>query len=284
MRDIKIYLQQILQKSLGMTSHVTPNLCAHIAFQQWLKTYRHKAPKRELIWDSSAKKQFINSHWGKLNILTWPAQGPKILLVHGWNGRASQMGAFAKPLNNAGFEVIAIDLPGHGASSGKSSHLPASAQALLAAQQHFGPFHAIIGHSFGGAASLLAVSEGLKTQALITLGSPSKLEWVLDIYAEFLKFSPTAKLKLGKLVEHKFGTDIWQRCNMEMQASSLTTPGLVIHDADDKEVPYYHAEAVSKAWSASIVKTSGLGHRRILRDNDVIETTVNFIQAQTQTK
>ncbi len=273
-------LQKFLQTAVGPASYLAPGICAHLAFQQWFKTHRHDTPKRELTWTLAAKQQHVVSKHGKLNALIWPTDGPNVLLVHGWNGRASQMGAIADPLNDAGFEVIAIDLPGHGASPGNTSSLPVSAQALLDAQHHFGPFHATIGHSFGGAASLLAISQGLQTQAAITIGSPSKLEWLLDLYAEFLNFNPAATQKLAKLLEKKLGADIWQRCDLEIQGPTLTTPGLVIHDTEDKEVPFYHAEMISKAWSAQLLKTTGLGHRRVLRDKKTIAAIVNFILTQ----
>jgi len=272
-------LQKFFQTAIGLASYLAPGICAHLAFQQWFKTHRHNTPKRELTWTLTAKQQYINGKHGKLNVLIWPAEGPSVLLVHGWNGRASQMGAFASPLNDAGFEVIAIDLPGHGASPGNTSSMPVSVQALLDAQQHFGSFHAIVGHSFGGAASLLAISQGLQTQAAITIGSPSKLEWLLDIYAEFLNFNPAATRKLATLLEKKFGVDIWQRCDLEIQAPTLTVPALIIHDTDDKEVPFYHAEIISKACSAQLLKTTGLGHRRVLKDKKTIAVIMNFISS-----
>jgi len=273
-------LQKFTHKGFGAASYFAPNICAQLAFRQWAKTFRHNTPRHELSWASSAKQEFVSSNDGNLNTLIWPAKGPKVLLAHGWNGRASQMGAFAKPLNDAGYEVISIDLPGHGSSPGKSSSLPEAAQALLDAQQHYGEFNAVIGHSFGGAASLLAISKGFSTQAAITVGSPSKLEWLLDIYSEHLKFSPSAKQKLAKLLEKKFGADIWQRCNFEKIGPTLITAGLVIHDTDDKEVPYYHAEKIANAWSAQLHKTTGLGHKRILKDSGVIEAAVSFIKMQ----
>ncbi|MGL4242085.1 MAG: alpha/beta hydrolase, partial [Beijerinckiaceae bacterium] len=52
-----------------------------------------------------------------------PARGT-VLLVHGWTGRAAFMQAFAPPLLKEGYDVIALDLPGHGLSSGKRLNMP----------------------------------------------------------------------------------------------------------------------------------------------------------------
>lgn len=270
----------LMQSIIGIGSKIAPGLCAHVAFRQWFKTHRHKTPKRELDWVSSAQQIAIPTQHGKINALIWPGAGPRVLLVHGWEGRASQMGAFVKPLNDAGFEVVSLDLPGHGDSFGDTSSLPLSAQAVEEVVQHLGDVHALIGHSFGGVVCLLAMNQGLQTRAVVTLGSPSKLEWLLDVYAEYLNFSPTAKQKLAQLLENKFGEDIWRRCDIEHMQLDLSESGLVIHDKLDKEVPDHHAEVIASASSARLFKTSGLGHRRLLRNQTVVEEVVNFISAQ----
>ena len=45
------------------------------------------------------------------------------------------------------------------------------------------------------------------------------------------------------------------------------TPMLVVHDEGDDEAPYSGGLAIAHAWPASrLFTTTGLGHRRILRD------------------
>jgi pimeloyl-ACP methyl ester carboxylesterase len=58
----------------------------------------------------------------------------------------------------------------------------------------------------------------------------------------------------------------------------MNAPLLVIHDEDDREMPIRSGELVARSWPrAELVRTSGLGHRRILRDAGVIERTVEFV-------
>jgi pimeloyl-ACP methyl ester carboxylesterase len=55
-------------------------------------------------------------------------------------------------------------------------------------------------------------------------------------------------------------------------------PALIIHDRDDADVPWQQAELLAKAWpGARLLLTRGLGHMRILRNRDVIQTSVDFI-------
>ena len=78
--------------------------------------------------------------------------------------------------------------------------------------------------------------------------------------------------------ETQFGADLWQRFSPEVLARQLDVPGLVIHDQDDRDVPIQEGIAVAQAWpGAQFVRTTGLGHRRILRDPEVIARVAAFI-------
>jgi pimeloyl-ACP methyl ester carboxylesterase len=49
-------------------------------------------------------------------------------------------------------------------------------------------------------------------------------------------------------------------------------------DRDDPDVPYAHGEEIAGAWpGAQLVVTTGLGHRALLRDPEVIRRTVTFL-------
>ena len=65
-------------------------------------------------------------------------------------------------------------------------------------------------------------------------------------------------------------------------APELTAPVLVVHDRGDAEVPWQHGAALARAWRGSeMLMTEGLGHRRILRDPDVVAAAVAFVAART---
>ena len=60
----------------------------------------------------------------------------------------------------------------------------------------------------------------------------------------------------------------------------MTVPALIVHDADDPDVPYGHGAEIAAAWpAAELVTTSGLGHRGILRDPEVIAPDDEFLRA-----
>ena len=57
-------------------------------------------------------------------------------------------------------------------------------------------------------------------------------------------------------------------------------PTLIIHDEDDQDIDVSCAKSIHDQHpNASLMITKGLGHRRILRDQNVIQKIVSFIQA-----
>ncbi len=271
---------RLLRIAVRSASLLLPNLTAGIIYRLWFKTFRHATPAREQVWIAQATRVQIAHGAGRLNAWLWgETQCPRVLLVHGWNGRGSQMGAFAQPLLAAGFGVVALDLPGHGDSSGNSSNLLISADALHAAQRAWGPFVAVIGHSFGAAASVLAMSQDFGAQKIISISMPQNVRWLLQIYCQMLGVSARVEHKVQHKIEQALGADIWQRLKIERIVAKFNAPGLVVHDRRDDAVPYTQAEHIVRSWrSATLLATDGLGHYRIIRAPEVIAAAIDFIR------
>ena len=310
---IKKRLIFIVLRANSLLSYIAPSFMGDIAYKRWFRTFRHATPKRETDWIKTATQRSIPTPNGQLSILMWRTKlmgariAPKILLIHGWSGRASQMGAFAEPLCELGFDVISVDLPGHGLSSGDTCSMPEAANALFTIEKEEGSIHGVIGHSFGGAVSMLAASEGLNVNAVVTIGMPKKLSWLLDLYAKYLMLSPAASLRITTLLEKQFGDDIWRRCDFatehivdgnyeySTQASNqLEGPSgysidtekgvtnkkykiLVVHDENDKEVPVKQGYQIAKTQGATLHVTTKLGHFRILRNETLINEIADFM-------
>lgn len=61
-------------------------------------------------------------------------------------------------------------------------------------------------------------------------------------------------------------------------APRQAAPLLVVHDRDDREVPYTDGVAAAALWpGARLITTAGLGHQRILGDRDVIAAVRDFV-------
>src|SRR5262245_10129632 len=107
----------------------SPDLAAWLGEMTMFRTLRmpSKPWQEEILARGRAFE--VDSAAGKVAAWTW-GEGPAIVLVHGWNGRGAQLGAFVDPLVAAGFQVVSFDAPGHGKSPGSTSSIIAFADAL----------------------------------------------------------------------------------------------------------------------------------------------------------
>src|SRR5882724_4574089 len=95
----------------------SPALAAELAAVAMFRTSRGRPGAWEAGASAGAERLLVDGSRGALSVLRW-GKGPLVVLVHGWNGRASQLGAFVEPLVRAGLQVVAFDAPGPGASAG----------------------------------------------------------------------------------------------------------------------------------------------------------------------
>ena len=84
--------------------------------------------------------------------------------------------------------------------------------------------------------------------------------------------------KLQLHFEKKYGEKM-DSLSAYISAKEIEIPVLIIHDNDDEEVPIKCAIHIHKHLkNGQLMITKGLGHRRILGDQNVVEKVVHFIQ------
>lgn len=258
-------------------SKIAPGFTARIAFHFFATPIRIPRPESEKIWYEKSKKYFLKSgiaafEWGN-------EKDPLVMLIHGWNGRGTQIASFALPLVEKGFRVVALDGPAHGISPGKMTNPSHFAQFIEESQKELSESgaHAVIAHSFGGGCSVLAASRTLKVKKLVLIASPAFYDRVVHFYARSQKLSPKAEEKFVAIVTKAAGIHPVE-LNIGAIGSKLNIPSMIVHDVDDNAVNFMSAKALNEAWPGSLLlKTEGLGHRRILKDPKVVSAVVDFI-------
>jgi pimeloyl-ACP methyl ester carboxylesterase len=270
--------QGVARALLRTAQRLSPGLAAFLLFQM-----ARRPPRRRL--DPSAHKMLaqatrfpVRLHDRDVQVYAWGA-GPVALCIHGWGGHAAQMAPFVQPLRQAGFRVVAFDAPAHGASDGKVSDPLAFAQAICAVVDAVGPVTAVIGHSLGAAAALLATREGvLLPQRLVLLGGYAHFDLVMHkMKALFAVSKPVLERAFQRLFgqyNHRVDGD---RLSPVAALRALDCPTLILHDDDDDVVPVAHAEQLfAAAKVGALVRTRGLGHHSILND-EVARWCVEFL-------
>ena len=203
---------------------------------------------------------------------------PAVLLAHGWGGHAAQMRPFVFPLIQAGYRVIAYDQPAHGVSEGRLTGLPDFADVLADVAAYHGNVQAVIAHSLGGAAAALSLYYGRTSfKKAVLVSPPSDLVGYSRRFARWHWIPEPVRDSMQNAIEERYGVR-WEDMEVPRVAPRLTAQALVIHDRDDRRMPWTHGATVARHWpGARLLSTRGLGHRRILGDETVTRAAADFI-------
>lgn len=211
--------------------------------------------------------------------LRWGDRGPRILALHGWEGRAAQFRGLGERLARRGYQLIALDAPAHGRSPGTEADPVVFADALQEAAAELGHLHAVVGHSMGGASALYALSRGLDSERSVAIAAPAGLAGVLARMSAALGLGEEARRRFFATMESRTGLAP-EALDIDRLAPRLDRPLLVVHDRDDAVIPFADALRIARATRAELHETRGLGHRDVLRDDQVLDRIVGFLEAR----
>lgn len=241
---------------------------------------RHAMPKREFdMYNRSRRhKQYIPAIKKNIVVYHFGQGDKKVLLVHGWSGRGTQLVKIAEALDRAGYATVSFDAPAHGKSGGRTTLMPEFIACIHELDRHFGPFDAAVGHSLGGMSLLNALREGLAINGLVTIGSGDIVSDIMDDFVD--------KMQLRRKYSGLIRTHFERKSVMSMEsysahlaAATIDIPALVIHDSDDNEVPLKCAVHIHKNLKhGKLMVTNHLGHRKILGNDEVLNAITQFIK------
>ena len=226
-----------------------------------------------------ARSSFLEHKKRQIAMWRWGSRdAPAVLLAHGWGGNATHMRAFVFPLLEAGYRVIAYDQPAHGVSEGRLTGLPDFTEVLAEVAWHHGKVEAVIAHSLGGAAAALALAwNKVHLKKVVLVSPPSDLVGYSRRFARWYWIPEPVRRAMQKAIEERYGV-LWEDIEVPRVAPRLSAPALVIHDRDDRMMPWKHGATVAQHWpGARLLTTEGLGHRRILADERVTRIAAEFI-------
>lgn len=213
----------------------------------------------------------------RLAVWAW-GEGPPVLLLHGWESLAGHMTGFVAPLIQAGFSVYALDAPGHGESDGSATDAVDFGRAVLSTVESLGIPHAIIGHSVGSAAALFAFSRGVTVNASVHLAGPSSMERALRRGCASAGLDESGTQQVLDKMADQIGEPL-ATMDLEQLRLGLKHRSLILHDAEDLEIPFSESVELARAWQGSNLEVvERLGHRRILRSPMVVQRVVTFLK------
>ncbi len=273
-------MKQIIVKLIGflvnLVGALSPRWAAKIALNLFSSPRRISIKEKQRDFLETAFLEDVD--FGKLTIKTYRWLGKKetIVLAHGWESNSFRWKSLVLKLNAEGYNVVALDAPAHGYSSGKKFNAILYAECIYLIAKKF-KADVIVGHSVGGMATAFFQNkyqmESIKK--LVLLGAPSNFVGVFGRYVHMMGYNKRVAKAMDKLILEQFDY-MPEHFNAAKFSEGLTAEGLIIHDKRDKIIPYTDAEDFKTFYKNSkLITTEGLGHG--LKTEEVNDHIVDFI-------
>ncbi|MGH8794431.1 MAG: alpha/beta fold hydrolase [Stackebrandtia sp.] len=260
---------------------ISPALTAAAATRLWFRLPVSPKRRRRAIAPADAAQFHIDCEGTRVWGYDW-GEGPLAYLVHGWGGNVGDFDVVAACLRANGWRVVAVDAPSHGNSEPgpfgpRASSPPQIAATLRAAVDKFGEPDAVVAHSMGCLAAVLALRETARPRRLVLAAPVASAPTVMETFARVLGIGPRTFARFRAAAEARVGKPT--SC-FRIDEPPLDVPTLVVHDRGDRQTPIRHGERIVESWPAArLHRTEGLGHMRILRQPTTVGQIAAFLRA-----
>lgn len=268
-----------LKRVFRALSVVAPPAASWLAERLWFTPPRPAVPTGARTVLATGERLRVSVEGRALAAWTF-GRGPPVVLMHGWGGHAGQLVPFIEPLVAAGLRVVAFDAPGHGSSEASRVGVRLAtfldfAAGLRALQEKVGTLYGVVAHSGGAVATGIALRQGLAVERLVLLAPMTRPALYATLFSDALGLDERVTRGWQDRAQRRLGDD-WS--TFDLTRITPRPEALVIHDREDREVPFADGQALADAWGNVVLHpVFGLGHRRLLRDPEVVARAAAFL-------
>ncbi len=269
------YLFSVVGTLTNMTFNLSKSLGSRLGYYFFQSERRLKLKEEDIT--------YLRSHTldlpGGMEHITyykWGQSSKTLLMLHGWESGAIRWKPYIEKCLAKGYQVIALDAPGHGLSIHKTFNIAHYSNAVRPLITTYHP-EITIGHSVGGFTALHSGNALPEQQPskYILLAPNNNLLHVFDIYKEKLGLSDAVMERLIQDVKHIEGKPISYYVS-ETLLNQIKVPVDIIHDENDKVLPYSDSLKLSQLHShVSLHTTVGHGHK--LRSNAIVNKVLGLL-------
>ena len=278
---MKSILYFILTKSIGLYINILQWFAPKTAAKTAYNFFSHPRVQRLSQNDlppilQSANKQIFDLENHKIQTYIWTGSQETVLLIHGWESNASRWENMVILLQKHHKNIIAIDAPAHGLSSGKSFDIPTYGKFIKFISEKFNPQY-IIAHSLGGASAVYfqAVFPSASLQKMVLIAAPADQKVLFENYVKLLSLNNSVLFGIDNYFKERFGYSLDEFSGRNF-AKKITIPTLIIHDHSDASVLYEESQKILSNLPNSIMhSTNGLDHS--MQDDEINESIYDFL-------
>jgi len=264
---------------LNLLAVISKKKAAEKAFQLFCTPFYRSKKQAPPIFEK-AEKISINVKGNTVRGFRWNKGGSKrVLILHGFESSVKNFDAYIRAFVKKNYEVLAFDAPAHGVSGGRRITLPLYIDTIAAIHFETGTIQGFMAHSFGG----LALAHFIEkiphaTTRLVLIAPATETKTAIDSFFRFLQLNEDVRVAFEKIIEAKSGVPSGY-FSIPRAMENIKAEVLWVHDKDDDVTPLNDvAPVMEKNYpNVSFFITEGLGHKKIYRDNMVIQKVVDFL-------
>lgn len=272
-----------MRRLFKVLTALSPRLAAHVAARAFVTPLARPIDRDDRQFLTTARAFRLRTAYGTIQAYEWAADGPTVLVAHGWVSHAARMRALIEALRARGLKVVSFDAPAHGRSSGRRADLHGFRAAVAAVVTSIGTVHAVVAHSFGAlsAASWLAEEPAAQSvRAAVLIGLPRDVGYLFESFTLVLGLRADVVARVRALFQRRYGR-LPEDYSAVAFARHLRMPVLLIHGGNDELVPPAHATDVADALPDARVQIAPqLNHSAPLRDPASVQLISEFIASR----
>jgi len=269
-----------LRTKFRILTAISKKMAAEKAFDLFCTPQSRNKKKLPKIFEEGEQIQFRFENQ-QITGYRWnhPAER-KLMIIHGFESSVINFDRYIKPLTSKGYEVLAIDAPAHGRSTGKTINAVIYKDLIRHIYREYGPIQSFLAHSLGGLALCLALEEIKHDQnyRVVLIAPATETATAIDHFFQFLQLNNAVRKEFEKRII-KLGGNPAEWYSIRRALQNIRAKVLWFHDEEDNITLLTDAMKVKEENLSNVefVITKGLGHQKIYRDNKVSSAVIDFL-------
>jgi pimeloyl-ACP methyl ester carboxylesterase len=256
---------------------ILPDRLAILVVRAMVRTQRPPMtpPQQQALAQASQLRYGENQR----NVAWSWGEGPLVILVHGWNGRAAHLAPLAVSIAKLGFRCVAIEVTGHGSSPGNRTGWACFIEDIAALTRSLDQdVHAYVAHSAGGLTTMATRSlKGIRAKLYVCICAPSHPFPPINVIRKRLDLRSGVIDLYREFIARQFNTG-WDTLESGCSYAGAGPDLLLFYDEADRFVDHTEGDRILKLCpGARLIKSNRYGHTKVLGSPELLQAVSGFL-------